>query len=77
MRALFFSTAALLLGGLPTVCGSDEASPPPCPSCNAPEVCATLCLEAGPDIIATGCVSPRDGGYVARDGGPFVACPGY
>jgi len=74
MRAMLLSVA-LVVG--PTVCGPAESSTPECASCPSPQVCATLCFDSGPGVIATGCVTPKDGGYVARDGGPFVPCPGY
>ena len=74
MRAHFLSAALALL---PTVCGPSDDGPPSCTDCNAPQVCATLCFDAGPGVIATGCVTPMDGGYFARDGGPFVECSGY
>jgi hypothetical protein len=74
MRALLLAAA---LTGLPTVCGPTEADAPTCAACEAPNVCATLCFDAGLGVESQGCVLPVDGGYIARDGGPFVSCPGY
>ncbi len=73
---MFAGVFALALAAGPTVCGSNGSSTATCGgSCAPTEVCRSLCLDAGDGITAAGCVTPRDGGYVARDGGPFVACP--